>query len=644
MAQPILTSHQQDALTWLVTHLTEGTPLVALRGLAGTGKTTLIPALRAALEAEGHRVAVGSPTHRAAMILRRKGIADADTVHAHALTPYFMADYARACAWLGEEIPCHWSEDGGGAIQHDAVEEVPWLIYERVKPDVQKARNLKRYGKQYPVKRRLASLGIHGRDYFDGFGPKDSEGILIIDEASMVGSAMLALCQQAFPQVCLVGDPGQLAPVKDDAMLASVEGIDLLEVHRQAADSPIIQLAYRARQGEAFWRGAFSNGADIQATPYAHVAAFLDAPLIVWRNNTRIQCTHAIREALGFTRERLTVGEPLVCRSTNQEDRAVGFYNNGLYRILETDTDDPRHLVVEDALGAVSTIYAHLEELDGEECPARAIPFRFGYCLTAHTAQGGEWPTVYISMLDLYAYASVCMKRMRMDEIAQWTYTAITRAKEQLIFLTSHTFMPVQGVTMPPKEMKPPSAPMIGIIPETVLQLAPEEPDDIPDPVVPEGTAEVSSLVQEPREGDKAPQTLPSLAPAIPDSLVPLAHGFCQYVQGLLGKQLDDAGVKMARSVEQTTNDMATFTKGVLASNEHASYQLSDALAKMQEGGLPLLSPPYQAVLRVETSAGYPLSLTITKSTSGALIEELGKVEGWLQANGYKPGRVESFV
>jgi hypothetical protein len=74
-----LTPHQQNALDWVVTRVKAGAPLVALRGLAGTGKTTLVPPLRAALTTATRAVQVGTPTHRAAMILRHKGVMDAAT-------------------------------------------------------------------------------------------------------------------------------------------------------------------------------------------------------------------------------------------------------------------------------------------------------------------------------------------------------------------------------------------------------------------------------------------------------------------------------------------------------------------------------------------------------------------------------------
>ena len=228
-----LTPHQQAALDWLVERLTAGATLIGLQGLAGCGKSVLIAHLKAALEAQGVPVAIGAPTHRAAMILRRKGIPNADTVHSLALMPYFKTDYARAMAWLEEDVPCRYAEDD---TPHEDVEGLPWLVHERVKPDLARARDLRRQ-RRYSAKRRLESVGISGRDYFDCFGPKAGEGVLIIDEGSMVGAAMLALCQQAYPQVCLVGDPGQLPPVRDEAVLATIESFHLTEIHRQAADN-----------------------------------------------------------------------------------------------------------------------------------------------------------------------------------------------------------------------------------------------------------------------------------------------------------------------------------------------------------------------------------------------------------------------
>ena len=167
---------------------------------------------------------------------------------------------------------------------------------------------------------------------------------------------------------------------------------------------------------------------------------FLTCPLLVGYNNTRIAVTHAIRQALGYTKTTLMPGEPLVCRSIAPEDRALGFFNNGLYTLMAVSPDDPRLVTVKDTLGDVQTIHAHLEEVDGKDIDPRAIPFRFGYALTVHTAQGGEWPRVYVSLVDLQRKVGDAAKYGTQHELRQWSYTAITRAKESLRFLTQHIF------------------------------------------------------------------------------------------------------------------------------------------------------------------------------------------------------------
>jgi hypothetical protein len=121
-----LTEAQAAAVARLVEHLTQGDKVVALRGYAGTGKTTLIPVLQTALEDVGLPVAIGSPTHRAAMVLKRKGIASATTLHRLALTPYFTKDYAHASRWLGEVVECRPETDEDPAPD---VQNVPYLIH-----------------------------------------------------------------------------------------------------------------------------------------------------------------------------------------------------------------------------------------------------------------------------------------------------------------------------------------------------------------------------------------------------------------------------------------------------------------------------------------------------------------------------------
>lgn len=614
MTDIALTPHQQAALDFVVQAIRDGAPLIALKGLAGTGKTSLIPPLRASLSAHQIRTVVSAPTNRAAMILRNKGLHDADTTHAHALMPHFTPDYTRALEWLGAEVAYRDGEE-----PHPDVDGLPYLVHTAVDPDLATGHNLQR--QRYPAKRLLSSVGLHGKDFFAGFGPKKGTGVLLIDEASMVGASMLAMCQEAYPQIILIGDPGQLPPVKDTPVLPTAPGIDLTEIHRQAADSPIIQLAYQARQGHPFWRDQLRRLDDAlqgDVWPCAQAAArdFLDAPLLVWRNVTRLECTHAIRQALGFAKDLLHVGEPLVCRSTSQDDRALGFYNNGLFRILEVDADDSRWITVEDALGSVTSLYAHLEEIDGEWIVPKAIPFRFGYCLTCHTAQGGEWPLVYISMPDLLKYAASSRRGGRKDELAQWAYTAITRAKNTLCFLTVHHFTAEKETPMaaPHDTIAPPSAPLLGTPPEPVRP----EPDDIPEPVTP--PAVVAAVTPTPAWLDHEA----------------LLQGFMQHFQSKVTAWLTDTGKDAMACVE----DMHAYIKRQIELDHdkvtHAETALDKLITQALTQGLPLRSDPYELQVEAVSPHGYPLRVIVRKASAEELLTELPDVMDWLAAHQYE--------
>jgi hypothetical protein len=145
---------------------------------------------------------------------------------------------------------------------------------------------------------------------------------------------------------------------------------------------------------------------------------------------------------------------------------------------------------------------------------------------------------------------------------------------------------------------------------------------DIDDPPVPEGTTDAL----------EAFAGMPATVPALPEGLLPLAHGFCQYLQAKLDKELTDSGIKMARVVENSVLDMSKFTQGVLATNEHAQYSFADALVKFAQVSQPL---PYRLALQAHTPQGYPVTLTIEKSSAEELIPAMGKLGEWLHAHGY---------
>jgi hypothetical protein len=296
--------------------------------------------------------------------------------------------------------------------------------------------------------------------------------------------------------------------------------------------------------------------------------------------------------------------------------------------VVQDDDEDNAH-----------DIMLHMEELDGNRINPQAIPFRFGYCLTVHTAQGGEWPLVAISMADLMAYAGFCFRPGGIKEdLQRWAYTAITRAKQTLCFLTTHHFAtPVQvrvPVTVQEETMPTPSGPRTSpmfTVPANEETVAPPDPltpglpdpDDIPDPVVPQ------SLVLTP------PVDATNGSVERFGEHEALLTGFVQTLQKRLMADIFDQSKSLLRCID-AVYERTTSAVGKLAeANEHSQYQLGAALAQLQEKGVQVTGQPYQATVQCLTPQGLPLTITLQKGSAEDLIGAMQGLGGWLQANGY---------
>jgi len=666
-----LTPHQREAVEWTLHRIEEHEPILSILGHAGSGKTTLVLPLATELRRRGILVAVGTPTHRAAHILRSKGVDKVETVYAHATIPYFKADYALAIAWLGGQVCCHWKPED---LPHPNVTnlsgpDLPWLVWTNVEPNLEEAYDLLRLNTSRSPKRRLSSIGVNGNDHFDCFEPRPCSGVLIVDEASMIGTDLLKKCTTAFAQVILVGDPGQLPPINDTSVLETVPGFRLTEIHRQAADSPILQLAERARNGERFWEQGslqvlsedLSRGEihDVMGIPAEVLRA---SPLIVFNNRKREKYTHQIRKALGYEKRRLYVGEPLVCRSTHDEDRAIGFYNNGLFWIVDVDAHDPRRVTVRGEDNEETIIDIHLEELEGVKVSSRRIPFRFGYVITGHTAQGSEWPTVYIMTDAIRDNEDSCRVHKKPQEAPKWRYTVITRAKQVCCFVRQPTFYTAQEIqAMESKPFSPPTAPFVGM-PSTeqtavtpsqdpfsntalpletpdssLLQPSVLPPDDIPEPQVPAEALQPAQVVHA-QPAMPLPGTTPSTLPPGFNEHEALLNGFCQHLQARMQNAITEQYKEMNRAFDDSVAVLRQWVDKIVHTNEHANYQMSDALLKLQQGGLQVAtqSEPYVAEVKALSKDGYMVTFRCAKLEANSLLDELEAILGYLKSHGYQ--------
>ncbi len=71
-----------------------------------------------------------------------------------------------------------------------------------------------------------------------------------------------------------------------------------------------------------------------------------------------------------------------------------------------------------------------------------ALQCKYGYAITCHKAQGGEWENVFVDM-DTYTGKAN-------ETFFRWAYTAITRAKKRLWHLSSPSFSPIDRFVLQP--------------------------------------------------------------------------------------------------------------------------------------------------------------------------------------------------
>jgi exodeoxyribonuclease-5 len=96
---------------------------------------------------------------------------------------------------------------------------------------------------------------------FDSILVKEAIKLIVCDEASMVGAEVAEDMMSFEIPILAMGDPGQLPPVGDKPgfLVGSPDAL-LTEVHRQAAENPIIHIATMVRKGQRADYGDYGNG------------------------------------------------------------------------------------------------------------------------------------------------------------------------------------------------------------------------------------------------------------------------------------------------------------------------------------------------------------------------------------------------
>jgi exodeoxyribonuclease-5 len=266
--------------------------------------------------------------------------------------------------------------------------------------------------------------------------------LIVLDEVSMVGAEMASDLLAFGKPILVLGDPGQLPPIKGEgAFTDAAPDIMLTDIHRQAESSAIIRLATLARESAPIPYGEHDDFVWKMRRSDIGPHQFLKGgQVICGRNATRLFLNTAMKQAAGFPAAYPQgAGEKIICLKNRHDLGLV----NGMFLDLSNIRDE-----------STLAFSAAVRTEDGNAVPGRQWFYKghfddhvaydterlrrdwrdmrglvesvWGYAITCHKAQGSQWENIIVYDDGL--------GRTREDR-ARWLYTAITRAERGLVIL-----------------------------------------------------------------------------------------------------------------------------------------------------------------------------------------------------------------
>lgn len=380
-----------------------------LFGHAGTGKTSL--AKEIANQVSG-LVLFMAYTGKAASVLQDKGCLGATTIHSGI---YTSREKGKAKLLELEQA------------LDDLIQELNEEISdpEEVKDVIRKHKGVKNLRKL--IKEESDALS---EPYFilnfDSLA-KEAE-LIIIDECSMVNRKIGEDLLSFGVKVLVLGDPAQLPPIKDTGYFTENIRPDVMldEIHRQAIENPIIQLATLARTKQDIPLGNYGSSLVCERRPVIDELLWADQ-VICGRNKTRHNINNFIRENKGYNNPLPIAGEKVICGRNNHDK---GLLNGVIYTVDHIVNSMGRKVFMRllDSNGGIFEVCSHDHYFLGKEDDLKwfeerdAEKFDFGYAITTHKAQGSQWDKVLIRD-ESFIFR---------NNAHRWLYTAITRASHSV--------------------------------------------------------------------------------------------------------------------------------------------------------------------------------------------------------------------
>lgn len=462
-----LTNHQRTALDSMLRFLADPAQnCFILKGSAGTGKTILIGALGRELDRRSIPFCLMSPTGRASRILERKSGFLSRTIHSVIYTFDDLAffEQAREENDPGMRLSFKLKTDDD-PVQLFIVDESSMIS------DKEDRQDYLRFGSG----RLLSDLITYTRAKKPG-RRAETKIIFVGDPAQL-------------PPVTQSNSPALSASYLSDTFDLRCNEHELTQVLRQKTTSLILEKATALRDALAkksfTTLNLDGNGEEIhavntrQAVDIITNSACGKAVILTYSNSSALEFNRSVREKKGRPDSSPRKKDLLL---VNQNNNRTGLFNGDLVRIESLDplpetrsikmkgVSEPVTLTFRNAVVAYSSAsgervalncillenlldsprrslspleirallvdfrmrYPGLNPRSAEFAIAlkddpyfNALQVKYGYALTCHKSQGGEWDTVAVDFTD--------GRGRRNESYFRWVYTAITRSSHTLL-------------------------------------------------------------------------------------------------------------------------------------------------------------------------------------------------------------------
>lgn len=408
-----LSPDQKNAVDLAITKIRMKEQCVTIGGYAGTGKSTIAGKIVKVLRADFPRIAFACFTGKAYKVLESK------------LTAL-------------------------GAVQPgDYCGTIHGLVY-----DARRRRKEQDLADGSTIAR--VDFTFHDKDENDKFD------LILVDEASMVNEDLYNKLLEFGVPILAIGDHGQLPPVRGSFNLMGNPQIRLTKIHRQAENDPIIRLSIMAREEGEIPYGDFGTNDQIclkinNEEVVNELVNPLDWAIIAGTNRKRVERNKWARWKLGLKGEIPVAGDRVVCLQNIHAQSVFNGMTGTVFNIKESDFMTsiykyPHFLFMDVKMDAEINYFSKevLKYQFNKEKPlketiinpsiARELDpdhfghlWDFGYCLTAHKAQGSEFDNVVV--YEENQMRGLMRRTVGEEGWRRWLYTAVTRAKRQLIIV-----------------------------------------------------------------------------------------------------------------------------------------------------------------------------------------------------------------